>query len=97
MASSILRYFKPKSGSNSSSLPEPNGSLTKVVPSEAIKLANIEVAKLKQPHGRGPYLFLTPAQGYEETRARHARVSSVVLINAQQIMEIYVVSIKLHR
>ena len=42
----------------------------------------------------GLYLFLTPVQRYKETRACHARVSSAVLINVQQITEIYVIFCK---
>jgi len=65
-----FKYFKYKreiTASSSASLPEPNGSLKKRVLSKAIELANAEVTKLteKQAHGRGPYLYLTSAQGYE--------------------------------
>ena len=64
MATSILKYCQPVRSScpsSSPSLPEPNGLLSKKVPSKAIELANTEVAKLKEPsHGRGSYLILTP-------------------------------------
>ena len=57
----ILKYFKYKreiTASPSASLPEPNGSLKKRVPSKAIELANAEVTKLTEnrARGRGPYL-----------------------------------------
>ena len=66
MATSILKYCKPVRSScpsSSSGLPEPNGLLSKEVPPKAIKLANTEVAKLKeQPRGKGSYLILTTVQ-----------------------------------
>ena len=66
----LLKYFKYKRDSTvspSASLPEPNGSLKKKVPSKAIELANAEVTKLKEtrPGGRGPYVYLTGAQRYQ--------------------------------
>ena len=43
----VLKHFKTSGNASSSpSLPEPNGLLSKVVPSKAIKLMNAEVAKL---------------------------------------------------
>ena len=59
------RHGKPVRSScpsSSSSLPELNGLLSKKVPSITIELANTEVAKLKEQHGRGSYL---PAQRFE--------------------------------
>ena len=67
---SILNYFKYKrdiAASYSTSLPEPDGSLKKKVPSKAIELANAEVKKVteNQARGRGPYSYLTGAQRYK--------------------------------
>ena len=62
MATGILKYLDL----HAPRLPEPNGLLSKKVPSKAIELANTEVAKLKeQPCGRGSYLILIPAQQFE--------------------------------
>ena len=76
-----MKYFKPKPSSSSSpSLPEPNGSLSKKVPSKAIEMANSEVTKLKeQPRGRGSYLILTPAQRFEigKRAAEHGVTASI--------------------
>jgi hypothetical protein len=50
---SILSYFKPKDG-----LPNPRGPLSLSIPSQAIALANSEVAKTtreKKKKKRGPY------------------------------------------
>ena len=60
----ILNYFKYKrdiAASYSTSLPEPDGSLKKKVPSKVIELANAEVKKVteNQARGRGPYSYLT--------------------------------------
>ena len=44
----ILKYFKPVPKTSDESLkelPDPNGTLSKIVPSSAIKLANDEVSK----------------------------------------------------
>ena len=50
----------------SNGLPDPNGELSKVVPSSSIEVTNGVVRqareKLQQP--RGPYISLTPAQKY---------------------------------
>ena len=43
---SILSYFKPKDG-----LPDPNGSLSSILPSQAIALANKEVEKVISEKG----------------------------------------------
>jgi len=61
-----FEYKREITALSSASLPEPNGSLKKRVPSKAIELANAEVTKLteKQARGRGPYLYLTGAQRY---------------------------------
>ena len=81
MATGILKYCKPvKSSCSCSSLPEPNGSLSKKVPSKAIELANAEVTSLKEePRGRGPYLILTPAQRFEvgKQAAEHGVTASI--------------------
>ena len=66
----ILKYFKYKReivASPSTSLPEPDGSLKKKVPSKAIELAHAEVKKLteNQARGRGPYSYLTGALRYK--------------------------------
>ena len=46
-AMSIRDYFKPKDG-----LPDPNGSLSRTLPSHAIALVNKEVAKDISEKGR---------------------------------------------
>ena len=79
---SILKYFKraPKTGSDEL-LPDPDGTLSKIVPPSAIKMANDEVAKVvndeerksdtstDEPRGTrsrpNGYLILTPAQQFE--------------------------------
>jgi len=45
---SIRSYFKPKDG-----LPDPKGSLSSCLPSQAIALANKEVEKLASEKGIG--------------------------------------------
>ena len=83
MATGILKYCKPAKFSclsSSLSLPEPNSSLNKKVPSKAIELANAEVTSLKEePRVRGPYLILTPAQQFEvgKRAAEHGVTASI--------------------
>ena len=49
---SIRRYFKPVDG-----LPDPQGSLSRAIPSAAITSANLEVQKVMEfaKKKRGPY------------------------------------------
>ena len=67
----ILKYYKPvslQSSASSSKMPDPNGPLSKKVPSTAIELANSKVLELMDKpcgHPRPPYLILTPAQRFE--------------------------------
>ena len=67
----IQKYYKPvplQSSASSSKMPDPNGPLSKKVPSIAIELANSKVSELMdKPRGspRSPYLILTPAQRFE--------------------------------
>ena len=76
---------KPESASDerADGLPEPNGSLSKSVPTTAIELANAEVLKLKDksPHDSrtGSYLMLTPVQRYEvgKRAAEHGVIASI--------------------
>ena len=83
MATGILKYCKPAKSScssSSSSLLEPNGSLSEKVPSKAIELANAKVTSLKEePCGRGPYLIFTPAQRFEvgKQAAEHGVTASM--------------------
>ena len=58
----LLRYFKPKEG-----LPDPKGSLSLSVPSQAIYMANKEVQAVidKEKKQRGPYKKYTPKQRAE--------------------------------
>ena len=73
MVNSILRYYKPVG------LPNPNGSLSRVVPSKAIESANrqVEAAVARQStcksRKRGPYRRYT-----DEERARIAVEHGVV-------------------
>ena len=52
MANSILCYCKPVG------FPNPNGSLSRVVPSKAIKSANREVEYRKRINFRGVLIFM---------------------------------------
>ena len=73
---SIQKYFKPvtekdkvdtKTVKLPASLPDPNGDLSKLVPSSAIRAANEsirEILKEKKGARKAPYLILTPAQRY---------------------------------
>ena len=47
---SILEFFKPKDG-----LPDPQGSLSRAISSEAIEMANREVENVHAKKVRGPY------------------------------------------
>ena len=54
MSASILRYFKPRDG-----LPDPNGSLSASLPSQAIDAVNREVERTidaAKGKKRGPYI-----------------------------------------
>ena len=66
---SILNYFRRTSKpADNEDLPNPNGSLSKVVPSLAIAKANALVSSEIEKRcnkERGPYLILTPAQKFE--------------------------------
>ena len=53
---SILEFFKPKDG-----LPDPQGSLSRAISSEAIEMANREVENVHTKKVRGPYVVLLDA------------------------------------
>ena len=69
--SGILKYFqvvKQSTLSNEANLSEPNGPLSKVIPSPAIAAANKKVSatsNVKASATRGAYLHLTGAQKYQ--------------------------------
>lgn len=69
----LLKYFKPKQHHGKGNddekpkgLPDPNGDLSKVVPSSSIEVTNTVVyqvlEKERRPHG--PYISVTPMQKY---------------------------------
>ena len=67
----LLKYFKRLREENEGEgkpkgLPEPNGDLSKVVPSSSIEVTNAVVRQaLEKERGpRGPYISVTPAQKY---------------------------------
>ena len=69
----VLKYFKPKlhhkdhdDEGKPKGLPDPNGDLSKVVPSSSIEVTNTVVRQaLEKVRGpRGPYISVTPAQKY---------------------------------
>ena len=66
---SILNYFRCTSKpADNEDLPDPNGSLSKEVPSSAIAKANALVSsEIEKRCSKewGPYLMLTPAQKFE--------------------------------
>ena len=66
--SGILKYFHCANNSrkDNDGLPDPDGELSKKIPSSSITLANSMVNEvLEKPRGkRGTYLALTPAQKY---------------------------------
>ena len=66
---SILNYFcRTSKQADNEDVSDPNGSLSKEVPSSAIMKANalvsLEIEK-RCSKERGPYLMLTPAQKFE--------------------------------
>ena len=50
LSHSILEFFKPKDG-----LPDPQGSLSRAISSEAIEMVNREVENVHAKKVRGPY------------------------------------------
>ena len=69
----LLKYFKPKQRHKDNDdevklkgLPDPNGDLSKVVPSSSIEVTNTVVRQAleKEREPRGPYISVTPAQKY---------------------------------
>ena len=69
----MLKYFKPKrrhedddNEGKLKGLPDPNGDLSKVVPSSSIEMTNAVVSQeLEKERGpRGPYISVTQAQKY---------------------------------
>ena len=47
-------------------MPDPNGMLSRKIPSRAIELANVKVSELTdKPRGRPPFSIPTPAQRFE--------------------------------
>ena len=69
----LLKYFKPKQRHEDNDdeekpkgLPDPNGDLSKVVPSSSIEVTNAVVRQALEKEGgpRGPYISVTPAQKY---------------------------------
>jgi len=64
----LLKYFKLKwrNEGKSKGLPNPNGELSKVVPSSSIEITNGVVNEVseKERRPRGPYISVTPAQKY---------------------------------
>ena len=68
--SGILRYFHPvkePSSSEAAGLPDPNGPLSKVIPSSTIASANEKVCAIDKTGAasKTPYLHLTAAQKYQ--------------------------------
>lgn len=68
--SGILKYFHivKKSSSSETNLPDPNGPLSRVIPSSTIAAANEKVCAIEKMPGvasRTPYLHLTSAQKYQ--------------------------------
>ena len=68
--SGILRYFhlvKDPSSSKAAGLPDPNGPLSKVIPSSTIAAANEKVCAIGKTGAvsKMPYLHLTAAQKYQ--------------------------------
>ena len=68
--SGILKYFHivRKPSSSETNLPDPNGPLSKVIPSSTIAAANEKVCAIDKMPGaasRTPYLHLTGAQKYQ--------------------------------
>ena len=67
---SILKYFQQVTDDTAKKLPNPQGSLSKRVPSSAIERANTNVTPIierLESGKRRPYLILTPAP-YEDGR-----------------------------
>ena len=67
---SILKYFQQVTDDTAEKLPNPQGSLSKRVPSSAIERANTNVTPIIEQLESGkrrPYLILTPAP-YEDGR-----------------------------
>ena len=66
---SILKYFRRTSKpADNEDLPDPNGSLSKEVPSSAITKANALVSSAIEKQcskERGPYLIHTPAEKFK--------------------------------
>ena len=66
----LLKYFSVKQHKNDGDgkfncLPDPNGELSKVVPSSFIEATNTVVHEaLEKRSPLGPYISLTPAQKY---------------------------------
>ena len=69
----LLKYFKPKQHHEDNGdevkpkgLPDPDGNLSKVVPSSSTEVTNTVVRQaLEKERGpRGPYILVTPAQKY---------------------------------
>ena len=64
----ILKYLKSVSNSLLSlpNLPDPDGPLSRKIPTKAIELANVKVTGAKKiPRSCSPYLYLTPGQQYK--------------------------------
>ena len=67
----ILTYFKPKDG-----LPNPKGPLSLSIPSQAIALANSEVAKATTDKSKkcGPYILLLSMLPDKHGSIKYSRV-----------------------
>ena len=94
---SIRKYFKlvtekdtvdTKTAKFLASLPDPNGDLSKLIPSSAIRAANESVRELlKEKRGarKAPYSILTPAQRYAiGKRAAEHRVTAIIRYYAKR-------------
>ena len=74
MSLSLFKYFKRVDVSTS--LPNPKGPLSEIVPTASIAEANKEVLKVvagaKEPQKKGPYIKVTP-----EYKAKVAKFASI--------------------
>ena len=62
----LLKYFK-RAHKKDSTLPDPDGPLSRDIPSSSIGITNTRVRQVQQEasserRSRGPYILLTPAQ-----------------------------------
>ena len=92
--SGILRYFhlvKEPSSSEAAGLPDPNGPLSKVIPSSTIAAANENICAIGKTGAasKTPYLHLTAAQKYQVGKEQQSLERQTLYVIMQDVSQVF--------